>query len=341
MEDKEPKNFVKTRMPANLPPEYLEAEKRYRAAKNPTEKLACLEDMLTLLPKHKGTDKLRADLRRRVSKVKAASQAKKGASKRESAFQIDKEGAGQVVVVGPANVGKSALVARLTNANPEVADFPLTTWKPTPGMMPVENIQVQLVDTPPLNRDYVEPELLDLIRRSDLILLVVDLQTDPVQQLEETVHLLEENRIVPSHQRDKYEEERLLKFIPFLVLANKNDDESTDENLQIFRELTDNDWPMISVSTITGRNLEMLKNTLVDKLQIIRVYSKAPGKEPDLTAPFVLKRGSTVEDFAGKVHKDFVDKLKIAKVWGDVVFDGQMVQRDYILRDGDVVELHI
>lgn len=341
MEDKEPKNFVKTRMPANLPPEYLEAEKRYRAAKNPTEKLACLEDMLTLLPKHKGTDKLRADLRRRVSKVKAASQAKKGASKRESAFQIDKEGAGQVVVVGPANVGKSALVARLTNANPEVADFPLTTWKPTPGMMPVENIQVQLVDTPPLNRDYVEPELLDLIRRSDLILLVVDLQTDPVQQLEETVNLLEENRIVPSHQRDKYEEERLLKFIPFLVLANKNDDESTDENLQIFRELTDNDWPMISVSTITGRNLEMLKNTLVDKLQIIRVYSKAPGKEPDLTAPFVLKRGSTVEDFAGKVHKDFVDKLKIAKVWGDVVFDGQMVQRDYILRDGDVVELHI
>jgi hypothetical protein len=208
-------------------------------------------------------------------------------------------------------------------------------------MMPVENIQVQLVDTPPLNRDYVEPELLDLIRRSDLILLVVDLQTDPVQQLEETVHLLEENRIVPSHQRDKYEEERLLKFIPFLVLANKNDDESTDENLDIFRELTDNDWPMISVSTITGRNLELLKNTLVDKLQIIRVYSKAPGKEPDLTAPFVLKRGSTVEDFAAKVHKDFVDKLKIAKVWGDVVFDGQMVQRDYILRDGDVVELHI
>jgi len=328
-------------MPANLPPEYLEAEKRYRAAKNATEKLACLEDMLTLLPKHKGTDKLRADLRKRVSKVKAASQAKKGVSKRESAFHIDKEGAGQVVVIGPANVGKSALVAKLTNANPEVADFPLTTWKPTPGMMPVENIQIQLVDTPPLNRDYVEPELLDLIRRSDIILLVVDLQTDPVEQLEETVNLLEEHRIVPSHLRDKYEEQRLLKFIPFLVLANKNDDENTDENLEIFRELTDNDWPIISVSTITGRNLELLKNTLVDKLQIIRVYSKAPGKEPDLTAPFVLKRGSTVEDFASKVHKDFVDKLKIAKVWGEKVFDGQMVQRDYILRDGDVVELHI
>jgi len=328
-------------MPANLPPEYLEAEKRYRAAKNPTEKLACLEDMLTLLPKHKGTDKLRADLRKRISKVKVSSQTKKTAGKRESAFQIDKEGAGQVMVIGPANVGKSSLVARLTNANPEVADFPLTTWKPTPGMMPVENIQLQLVDTPPLNRDYVEPELLDLIRRSDLILLVVDLQTDPVQQLEETVHLLKENRILPSHLQDKYREERFLKFIPFLVLANKNDDENTDENLEIFRELTNSDWPMISVSTLTGRNLELLKTTLVDQLQIIRVYSKAPGKEADLTSPFVLKRGSTVEDFAGKVHKDFVDKLKIAKVWGGGVFDGQMVQRDYVLRDGDVVELHV
>jgi ribosome-interacting GTPase 1 len=328
-------------MPANLPPEYLEAEKRYRAAKNPTEKLVCLEDMLTLLPKHKGTDKLRADLRRRISKVKSSSQAQKSGGKRESPFQIDKEGAGQVVVVGPANVGKSALVARLTNANPEVADFPLTTWKPTPGMMPVENIQIQLVDTPPLNRDYVEPELLDLIRRCDLILLVVDLQTDPVQQLEETANLLEENRIIPEHLRGRYEDERLSKLIPCLVVANKHDDQNTDENLVIFRELANNDWPMISVSTVTGRNLELLKNTLVQELQIIRVYSKAPGKEPDLTSPFVLKKGSTVEDFAGKVHKDFVNKLKIAKVWSDGVFDGQMMQRDYILRDGDVVELHI
>lgn len=328
-------------MPANLPPEYLEAEKRYRAAKGPAEKLACLEDMLTLLPKHKGTDKLRADIRRRVSKLKTAAQTKKSTGKRESAFRIDKEGAGQVVLVGPANVGKSALVAALTNANPEVADFPLTTWKPTPGMMPVENIQIQLVDTPPLNRDYVEPELLDLIRRSDLILLVVDLQTDPVQQLEDTVNLLEANRIVPSHLQDKYGEQRPLRFVPFLVLANKNDDENSDENLEIFRELIEDDWPLVSVSASTGRNLELLKEVLVDRLQIIRVYSKAPGKEPDLSAPFVLRKGSTVEDFAGKVHKDFVEKLKLVKVWGDGVFDGQMVQRDYILQDGDVVELHI
>jgi len=141
-------------MPANLPPEYFDAEKRYRAAKMPAEKIACIEELLSIIPKHKGTDKLRADLRRRLSKHKTALQVKKGTGKRTSAFCIDREGAGQVIVIGLANVGKSALVGALTNACPEVAAFPHTTWKPTPGMLPVENIQIQLVDTPPLNRDY-------------------------------------------------------------------------------------------------------------------------------------------------------------------------------------------
>jgi ribosome-interacting GTPase 1 len=130
-------------------------------------------------------------------------------------------------------------------------------------------------------------------------------------------------------------------FIPFLVLANKNDDQNTDENFEIFSELIEDDWPLIPISTTTGRNLELFKQTLFERLEIIRVYSKAPGKEPDLTQPFVLKKGDTISDFAGKVHKDFVDKLKTARLWGDLVFDGQMVQRDHMLQDGDVVELQI
>ena len=328
-------------MPTNLPPDYFEAEKRYREAKAPAQKIACLEEMLTIMPKHKGTDKLRADLRKRISKLKTAPQSKKGLSKRESAFHIDKEGAGQVVVVGPANVGKSALVARLTNANPQVADFPHTTWNPLPGMVPVENIQIQLIDTPPLNEEYMEPEMMDLIRRSDLILVVVDLQTDPVQQLEDSVALLDAHHIVPYRFKERYPEPRGLAFVPFLVLANKNDDADSEENFEIFRELLEEDWPMVSASATTGRNLEQLKDALVERLNIIRVYSKAPGKEPDFTAPFTLKKGSTVADLAAKVHKDFVDNLKRAKVWGTNVFDGQMVQRDHVLEDGDIVELHI
>jgi len=328
-------------MPTNLPPDYFEAEKRYREAKAPAQKIACLEEMLTIMPKHKGTDKLRADLRKRISKLKTAPQSKKGLGKRESAFHIDKEGAGQVVVVGPANVGKSALVARLTNANPEVADFPHTTWNPLPGMAPVENIQIQLIDTPPLSQEYMEPEMMDLIRRSDLILVVVDLQTDPVQQLEDSVALLDAHRIVPYRFKERYSESHGLTFVPFLVLANKNDDDDAEENFEIFRELLEDDWPMVSASMTTDRNLEQLKDALVERLNIIRVYSKAPGKEPNFTAPFTLKKGSTVADLAAKVHKDFVDNFKLAKVWGTAVFDGQKVQRDHVLQDGDIVELHL
>lgn len=328
-------------MPANLPPEYFDTEKRYREAKTPAEKLSCLEELLTLTPKHKGTDKIRADLRKRISKLKAASLTKKSLGKRESAFQIDKEGAGQVVIVGPANVGKSALVKALTNATPEVAPYPYTTWEPTPGMMPVEDIQIQLVDTPTFSKEYVKPELTDLIRRSDLILLTVDLQTDPIQQFDDALALLKEHRILPEHLEASDNLRPRPTVIPFLVLANKHDNEEVDENFEIFCELIEGDWNPISVSANTGHNLELLKQILVDTLNIIRVYAKSPGKKPDTTSPFVLKKGSTVTDFAGKVHQDFSEKLKTARVWGASVFDGQMVQRDYVLQDGDIVELQI
>ena len=328
-------------MPTNLPPEYFKIEKRYRAAKSAEEKIDCIQEMLSVIPKHKGTDKLRADLRRRLSKLKTTPRSSKGVSKRESAFRVVKEGAGQVMVVGPANVGKSALVATLTNATPEVAKSPFTTWVPTPGMMPVEDIQFQLVDTPSLNRDYLESELLDLIRRSDLILLVVDLQADPFKQLEDTIAVLQEHRIVPLRLKDLYLEQRRLIFKPLLVLANKSDDEDSDEDFEIFCELLEDDWPSLPVSAATGHNLERLKQTVFERMEIIRVYSKPPGKEHDPSSPFVLGKGSTVADFARKVHKDFFDKLKAARVWGSAVYDGQMVQRDYVLQDGDVVELRI
>jgi len=328
-------------MPANLPPQYFELEEQYRTAKTTKEKIACLREMLSVIPKHKGTERLRGDLRRRLSELRGMPRRPKGLGRRKSPFHIEREGAGQVVVVGPANVGKSALVAALTNAAPEVADYPYTTWVPTPGMMPVENIQIQLIDTPPLSRDYVEPELVNLIRHSDLILLVVDLQAYPIQQLEDTIAILEECRIVPRHRKDLYSGQRGYTFIPLLVLVNKNDDEGTDEDFEVLQELLGDDWPLLPVSATTGRNLERLKWAVFEQLEIIRVYPKPPREEPDFSRPFVLKKGSTVEEFAGKIHKDFLEKLKSARVWGKGVHDGQMVGRDYVLHDGDVVELRI
>jgi len=328
-------------MPTNLPPEYFEADKRYRAAQSTAEKIARLEELMGTIPKHKGTDKLRADYRRRLSKLRSAALAKKGPGRQESVYRIDREGAGQAVVVGPPNVGKSSLVAALTNATPQVSAAPFTTWEPTPGMMPVEDIQVQLVDTPPLNRDFVEPGLLDLVRRADLLLLVVDLQTDPLGQLEDSLAFLREHRIVPRELKVASAEEPGLSYVPVLLVVNKSDDEASDELCEVFRALLEDDWPLVAVSARTGRNLERLKWVVFDQLAIIRVYSKPPGKKPDLDRPFVLPKGSTVQVMAAKVHRDFLDNLKAARVWGSAEFDGQMVARDYVLADGDVVELRL
>ncbi|MGD2252880.1 MAG: TGS domain-containing protein [Anaerolineales bacterium] len=326
-------------MPTNLPPQYFEVEKRYRAAKETSEKIECLEEMLTIIPKHKGTDRLRGDLRRKLSKLKTSAQVRKGGSRRVDAYSISKEGPGQVVVAGAANTGKSSLVATLTNAEPEVSPSPHSTWKPTPGMMPVEDIQIQLIDTPPLDRDFAEPGLIDLIRRADLVLLMVDIQAHPIQQLEQALDLLLEHRIAPQHMQDSYQDRPRMTFPPFLLIVNKNDDDQSDQDVEVLQELIEGDWPLVAVSTETARNLESLKRAVFDRLDIVRVYSKAPGKDPDLGVPYVLQKGNTVSDLAAKVHKDFVENLKAARVWGSTAFEGQMVARDYVLHDGDIIEL--
>ena len=248
---------------------------------------------------------------------------------------------GQAVLLGTPYVGKSALVAALTNADPPVADFPHSTWKPTPGMMYFEDVQIQLIDMPPVSKEHTEPWLLDIARRADIILVVVDVQTDPMQQLEETVSFLKDNRIAPLGMADLYGVTDRWTFVSFLVVANKSDEQSTEENFEIFKSLVEDDWSLIPVSAKTGRNFDLLRQTLFTNLEIIRAYTKVPGKEPDRKAPFVLKKGSRLEDLASKIHKDFLEKLKYAKVWGKDVYDGQMVQRDHVLQDGDVVELHI
>jgi ribosome-interacting GTPase 1 len=328
-------------MPTNLPPEYYDAEELYKAASTPQEKISRLEDLISTVPKHKGTDKLRADLRKRLSKLKEASTSKKGATRHVSEFYVEKEGAAQVPIIGPPNVGKSALVVALTNATPEVANFPHTTWTVTPGMMLVNHAPIQLVDTPPLVKEYVEPALLDLIRRADLILLTIDLQTDPLGQLEETIEILAQHRILPLREKQEDETGHGAFYVPILVVVNKYDGEQFAENFEILCELLSQEWPLIPVSATTGTNLDQLKDAVFEHLNLMRVYSQPPGMEADLTKPFVLEKGSTVEEFAAQVHHDFYEQLKSARVWGSGAFDGQMVGRDHVLREGDIVELRI
>ena len=328
-------------MPTNLPAEYYKAEKRFRAAESTLAKISCLEELISTIPKHKGTDKLRADLRRKLSKLKTYQQKKKSIGKHSSKYHIEKEGSVRLVIIGPTNVGKSSLLAALTHATPKVSEYPYTTWAPMPGMMPIEDIQVQLIDTPPLNREHIEPELFDLLRSSDLVLLVVDLQASPIQQLEEALAILEEHKIAPKHIQNQYSEKQRLTFIPFLVVVNKDDDNKFDEDFEIFCELLETDYPLIPISATCKRNLDRIIWLIFDKLDIVRIYSKPPGKEVNHNQPFVLKRGSTLEEFAVKVHQDFYKNLKTARIWGREVYDGQMVGREHILHDKDIVELHV
>lgn len=325
-------------MPTNLPPEAIEAERLYREAQTPEERLTRLETFISLIPKHKGTDKLRADLRKKLSKLKEAEHAARGAAARShSPYRIRREGAGQVAVIGAPNTGKSALVRCLTHAEPEVAPHPFTTWEPTVGMLEIDYVGVQLIDTPPLHAQHVEPELLDLLRRVDLLLIVVDLQADPLQQLEDVEALLTAHGIVPAHRPTADNPHSIAK--PILVAANKCDDVRRAADCAVLRELLTADWHVVPFSAVIRDHDATLKQAVYAALGIMRIYSKPPGQEPDRTTPFVLPRGATVEQFAAQVHNDFVKHLHSARVWGVGVFDGQQVGRDHVLHDGDVVEL--
>lgn len=329
-------------MPTNLPPEYHEADRRYREAITPQEKADTLEELLSTIPKHKGTDKLRADLRKKLSKFKSQAQAaRKKTGKHDSHFHIEREGDGRVIVLGAANVGKSSLVKLITNAEPEISTSPFSTWSPTPGMMIHEGVHIQLIDTPAVTRDYIEPEFLDLIKNSDLILLLLDLQAYPIRQFQNSIDILEKNRIFALHMQIDNTEKKLFK-IPVVVAVNKDDGENLDDEFEVLNELLrEEGWVLLPISVKTGRNINELINFIIKELRIIRVYSKRPHEEADLEQPFILKSGGTVEDFAEKVHKDFAVNLKSAKVWGKDVRDGQSVSRDHELHDGDIVELHI
>ncbi|HNQ85596.1 MAG TPA: 50S ribosome-binding GTPase [Deltaproteobacteria bacterium] len=328
-------------MPANLPPTYLEAERRYREARTTEEKIEALEEMFAIIPKHKGTDKMQADIKRRISRHKEEAQKKKGAAKQKSAFSIEKEGASQVIVIGPPNAGKSSLITALTNAEPEIAPFPHTTHKPTPGMAPYENIQFQLVDTPPITADYVDPLMMDLVRRVDIVVILLDITTDPIGQYEEIMRILEEYRIFPEGTEVPENIRRPVFMKKISVVVNKVDGPGREEDFQAFLELAELKVPALPVSILNGTNLDVFLRIIYDMSGIIRVYSKNPGREPDMDEPFVIPRDSTLEDLAGRIHKDFLTKLKYARIWGRTVHDGMMVQRDYVMQDGDIVEIHL
>lgn len=325
-------------MPANLPPKYFEVEKKYRAARSVSEKLSHLEEMLAIMPKHKGTDKLRADLRRRMAQLRDMGTARKGPGRRAPVYLIDTEGVGQVALIGPPNAGKSSLLAALTKAKPQIADYPYTTRLPLAGMMFYENVQVQLVDTPPLG-DYLEPWFPDLLRRADAWALVLAPPEDPLDQLTSVTGILASYHLAPVSPEKPLPDGNVTPFRTLLVL-NKADLLPDSEELALYLELLQEQFPTLAVSVEQRTGLTELKAALFDLLGMVRVYTRAPGKAANFKSPFVIPQDTTVAELADRIHHDLGRTFKFARVWGKDTFDGQRVQRDYMLQEGDVVEIH-
>ncbi len=326
-------------MPANLPPQYFEAEKRLRAAKDPEEKVEALQAMLAIMPKHKGTDRLHGELRRKIAKLSEEAE-RKYATARRAGFSIRREGAGQVMLVGPANAGKSQLLAAVTEASPDIAPYPFTTKTPTPGMMTFEDIQIQLVDTPPIGHRTVRMLLGNTLRGADLIAIVVDLAAEPTIQVEATLETLADTRVEPSvgEARESitgsYRKE-------MLIVGNKIDSGNAIHNLRQVAKRYADLFRIVSISAKEKGGLEDLKAAVFEGLNILRVYTKAPGTKADLSQPVILRRGSTIGDAAAAIHKDFKKELKYALLWGSGKYDGQSVSKSHVLQDKDVVEFHV
>ncbi len=329
-------------MPANLPPQYFEKEKELKTARTAEEKIAIMEELLSIIPKHKGTEKLQALYKTKISKLRSQSQ-KKGATARHGpTFHVDKAGAGQVILTGLPNSGKSSLIKALTNANPDIGNYPFTTHSPSPAMMMFENIQIQLIDTPPITPEYFEPWQAELIKSADAVLLVIDLGSQNLEKDLKDIRdkLKEKNIALVPDERDISDEEKY--FIKrTLVVANKIDLPGSETNVAVLKSNLDSPYNIIPISTLEETGLDELKNRIFAMLKIVRVYSKMPGKKVDKKDPYVFQVGDTLMDMAKTVHKDFSQKLKFARIWGEGKYQGQKVNHDYVLKDEDIIELHI
>jgi ribosome-interacting GTPase 1 len=330
-------------MAANLTPQYLEAEAEYKKAQSAEERLECLKKMYALLPKHKASEKLQAELKTKISDTrKEVEQDKKNPKKTGVSYKIPRQGAGQVVLAGPPNAGKSRLLTRLTRATPEVAPYPFTTREPHAGMMDWEDVRVQLIDTPPITGDYLEGYLSSMVRTADGCILLVDLGDDDGPFATDAVTArLAESKTILAGRAPAEEKDPTVQHVKTMLVANKMDLPDAADRLGFVKELFAARFPIHVIAAETGAGLEELRSEIYRFLQVIRVYTKQPGKPVDRESPFTCPVGSTVQEMAALVHRDFVEGLKSARIWGSGLHDGQTVGREHVLHDKDVVELHM
>ena len=338
-------------MPANVTPAYKAAEAAFRRARDPEERLEWLREMHRTIPKHKGTEHIRADIKTRIKELTESLAGPRRTGARSGPPTVIKpEGAAQVALLGPPNSGKSALHARVTGSHSPSEPYPFATQLPQPGMMPVDDIHLQLVDLPSLAPEHPIPWIANALQPADCCLLIADLAhagtIDRIQSLhgilaERNVHLVSRWPVYGDVLAGIDDPDTFAVYLPTLLVVNKIDLEpSYKDDVVVFEELTGYTYPWVGVSAETGEGLEELGRWIISHLGIVRVYTKVPGQPPDMTRPFTLRRGHTVQDVAQLVHKDVARTLKYARVWGNASFDGQQVGPEHHIADGDVLELH-
>lgn len=333
-------------MPANLPPQYQKLEEEYRQEKDLSRRLELLQEMLREIPKHKGTNHLQGELKSKISKLKQQMEGgkKSAVAKHSTPDHIPREGAGQFVLFGPPNSGKSSILGALTNAHVEITDWPFATRKPSPGMAKWENVRLQLIDTPSIAAEYCETYVFNLIRTADIAVLVVSLGDDDLlEKFQFVVNRVHEGkvRLEGLAQADA----RFPTAMPkkTMIVATGLDLPDAETRLELLRDVAGTAMTIIPVAIPTREGLDDLLARAFAMLELYRAYTKAPGKQPDLDDPVLLPHSSTVADAARSIHKDIAERLQFARIWSKAkpTLDGTRVPADHVIEDGDILEFHV
>ena len=300
-------------MPINAHPEYVNAEKRYNEASNNEEKITALEEMLRWVPKHKGAETLRKQLRTRYKKLKQEfAKAKKKAGSKKG---IKKEQL-QAIIIGLTNSGKSSVLKAITNANPQIASYGFTTAEPEIGTLNHQGCNIQIIDLPPIASPNFNK---GMVNSADTLLIVVEKIDEIKPILEQTKQNKNAKKIIVFNKIDLYDE---------------------DTKRKISETLKSKKYNHTIISTKTNEGLEELKEKILKSFPIIRVYTKHQGKKKkDQEKPVVLQKNSTLEQVAEKILHGYSKKVKYAKVTGpSAKFKNQKVGLKHVVKDKDTVE---
>jgi len=292
--------------------EYKRAESHFLMASTKEEKLAALEEMIKTAPKHKSSEKMLANLKTRYTKLKKESEKEKARKKGRSAG-VRKEGDAQVTIFGFTKSGKSQLLAALTDAKAKISEIPFTTLAPEIGALNLDGITVQLVELPSRVEDK---EILGIARSSDLIIVLIT----SLNELIKLADALKKGNITTKR----------------IFVLNKIDSISTEE-IDRLKAVSN----LIKISAKSGMRLDELKQKIFEQINLIRIYTKEPGKKPS-ERPMIVKKNAIVKDLAEKIRHRLYERFLKAKIWGkSAKFPSQTVGLEHRLEDRDIVELYL